>query len=115
MRGYDVTFIGRLCCRFPEFIPLLQEHRNTYGVLLPHVLMGDITRWVIQRFHADASDVTLRDVLDFIEEAFDGANAEVRELIAASFLENLPRPGQSDAGVRALLGPALVQQLRQIG
>jgi hypothetical protein len=115
MRAYDVAFIGMLCRRFQVFMPMLQEHLDDYDGLLPHVLMGDVTRWVIQRFHADASDAELRRVLDFIENAFEDAEGENRELIAASFLENLPRPGQADDGVRALLGPALQEQLRQIG
>ncbi|HEY4864399.1 MAG TPA: hypothetical protein VIK45_02695 [Candidatus Dormibacteraeota bacterium] len=115
MRAYEVAFAGALCCRFPEFMPLLQEHLDDYDGLLPHVFMGEVTRWLVQRFHADASDSTLRQVLDFIETAFERANGEDRELIAASFLENLPRPGQEDDGVRLLLGPALQGQLRQIG
>jgi hypothetical protein len=110
-----VALVGALCRRFPVFMPILQEHLDDYDGLLPHVLMGDVTRWVVHRFHADASDTTLQQVLDFIEDAFEHANGEDRELIAASFLENLPRPTQADAGVRDLLGPALQDQLHRIG
>lgn len=115
MRAYDVALVGALCHRFPVFMPILQEHLDDYEGLLPHVLMADVTRWVVQRFHAQASDVTLRQVLDFLENAFKDANGQDRELIAASFLENLPGPGHADADVRALLGPALQDQLRRIG
>ena len=115
MRAYDVALLGTLCCRFPTFMPMLQEHLDDYDGLLPHVLMGEITRWVVQRFLIDSSDPTLRQVLDFIEKAFEGADARNRELIIASFLENMPRVGQNGAGVRLLLGPALRDQLQQIG
>jgi hypothetical protein len=108
----DVAFVGALCYRYPLLLELLQEHLDDYDGVLPHVFMGDLTRWVVQRFHDDASDETLRQVLDFLESAFEGGRSE--ELIAVSFLENLSSNGDH-AGVRALLGPALQNQLRQIG
>jgi hypothetical protein len=115
MRAYEVAFIGALCHRFPMFMPILQQHLDDFDGLLPHVLMGDVTRWVVHRFSADAADRTLREVLEFIESDFEGAPGEDRELVTASFLENLPQSGQDGAGVRALLGPALQEQLRQMG
>lgn len=115
MRAYEVAFVGALCYRFPVFMPMLQEHLNDNDGVLPHVLMADVTRWVVQRFHEDPSDATLRQVLNFIESAYTWAKDEERELITASFLENLPRPGDADATVRALLGPTLLGQLQHIG
>jgi hypothetical protein len=115
MKAYDVAFVGTLCRRFQVFMPMLQEHLDDYDGLLPHVLLAEVTRWVIQRFDADAADDLLRQVLDFIESAFEDAKSEDRELIVASFLENLPRPGQAGAEVRAMLGSALQEQLRQVG
>jgi len=115
MRAYEVAFVGALCFRFPELIPQLQEHIDDYDGLLPHVFMGDVTRWVLQRFHDDPSDPTVRQILDFIETAFEHAAGEEREIIGTSFLENLPRPGEENDGVRALLGPALRNQLQEIG
>lgn len=115
MKAYEVALMGTLCRRFSVFMAMLQEHLDDYDGLLPHVLMADVTRWVVKRFNTDPSDVLLRQVLDFIESAFEDAKGEDRELIAASFLENLPRPGQAGADVRALLGPALQDQLRRIG
>ena len=115
MRAHEVAFIGTLCRRFPIFMPMLQEHLDDYDGLLPHVLMADVTRWIVQRFRADPADAVVRQVLDHIESTFQEGSGQYRELIAASFLENLPRPGERGAGVRALLGPALQDQLRLIG
>ena len=115
MNAYDTAFVGALCFRFPVLMPLLQEHLDNYDCLLPHVLMGEVTHWIVHRFHADANDSTLRQMLNFIEATFERADHEDRELVAVSFLENLPGVGQDDAGVRAALGPALQEQLRQIG
>jgi hypothetical protein len=114
MRAYDVAFVGAFCFQFPVLMPVLQEHLADYDSLLPHVLMGDVTRWVVQRFLANAGDSTLRQMLDMFEMAFEKAKFEERELLAASFLENLPRAGEEGAGIRAILGPALQEQLLQI-
>jgi hypothetical protein len=95
-------------------MPLLQKHLDAYDGLLPHVWMGDLTRSVISRFRTDAADPLLRDVLDFIEMAFEQVGGEDRELITASFLENLPRREQVGAELRSLLGPALQDQLRHM-
>jgi hypothetical protein len=115
MRAYEVAFVGAFCFRFPELMPQLQEHIDDYDGLLPHVFMADVTRWMLQRFHDDPSDPTIRQVLDFFETAFERATGEEREIIGTSFLENLPRPGEENNGLRALLGPGLQNQLNEIG
>jgi hypothetical protein len=115
MRANEVAFTGALCRQFPVFMPMLQEHLDDYDGLLPHVLMADVTRWIVQRFKADPADAVLRQVIDYLETAFQEDSGEDRELIAASFLENLPRPEETGAEIRALLGPALQEQLRLIG
>jgi hypothetical protein len=116
VKAYDAAFVGALFFRFPELMPLLQEHLNDFDdTFLPHVLMGDITRWIVLQFHQDPNDPTLRQMLSFIEAAFERASHDDRELIAVSFLENLPRVGQEDADIRAILGPALQNELQQIG
>jgi hypothetical protein len=115
MKASEVALTGALCHRFPVFMPMLQEHLDDYDGLLPHVLMAEATRWIVQHFKADPADAAIRQVLDYLESAFQEASGEHRELIAASFLENLPGPGQAGAEIRALLGPALQEQLRLIG
>ena len=115
MSAYDIAFVGALCWRFRELMPLLREHLDDYDTLLPHVLMGDITRWVVRLYQTEPSSSDLRDVLVFLEESFEHATVEDRELISASFLENLPREETEGAAVRRLLGPALRAQLERVG
>jgi hypothetical protein len=116
VKAYDAAFVGALFFRFPELMPLLQEHLNDFDdTFLPHILMGDVTRWIVLRCHQDPNDPALRQMLSFIEAAFEHADHDDRELLAVSFLENLPRAGQKDADIRAILGPALQNELRQIG
>jgi hypothetical protein len=115
MRAYDEAFVGAMCFRIQELMPLLQEHLDDNESLLPHLFMGDVTRWVIQRYVHDATDETLLELLDFIESSFKDANKESRELVSVSFLENLPRTTEVGAGLQMLLGLTLKEQLRLIG
>lgn len=113
MRAVDVELVGALVHRVPELSPLLQEHLDDYDGLLPHVFMGDVTRWVVERFRADPSDINLSEVLAFVESWLQGAeDDEAKELILASFVENLPGRKEDGGGVRDALGPGLRGQLR---
>jgi hypothetical protein len=93
----------------------MQEHLDTYEALLPHVLMGDVTRWTVERFHVDSADESLRDVLKFIEESFSRGTYDTQEIINVSFLENLPRRGEDDFEIRFLLGRNLQDELKLLG
>lgn len=57
----------------------------------------------------------LRRLLSDLENAYAYGEAEIRELISVSLLENLPRPGEQASGVRTWLGPELSAQLEVIG
>lgn len=113
MRASEVAFVGALVHRFMSLEPLLQEHLDDYDGLLPHVFLGDVTRWIVTSASEGSSEVT--DVLGFFEWSFARGGEHEQELIAVSFLENLPSPGDPGAEVRSQLGPALTRQLEQIG
>jgi hypothetical protein len=115
MRAADVSFVGALCYDTPELIDLLQSHLDTYEELLPHVFMGDFTRWVVGKFNDDRSDPNLRRLLVFIEESFSRQDESSQEIISVSFLENLPQVGEDDDEVRTVLGPHLRGELGRIG
>jgi hypothetical protein len=112
--AFQVSIVGSICYLAPELLPVLQEHLDDYDGLLPHVMMGDITRWVIRKYNADRSDPTLRQVLTFIEDACSKADYEDRGIIIVSFLENLPRMGEDGAEIKSLLGPSLLSELQKI-
>lgn len=112
--AFDVSIVGSICYLAPELLPVLQEHLDDYDGLLPHVMMGDITRWVVRKFHIENSDLDLRRVLNFLEEAFSQADREDQGIIIVSFLENLPQVGEEDAGIISLLGPSLQAELAKI-
>jgi hypothetical protein len=113
-----VAFVGALFYRFKELRPLFQEHLdNQDGEVLPHLLMADVARWAEAEIvkDDDAARASVREVLAFLEDAFATQGSEVTELIAVSFLEHLPRPGEPASQLRTLVGPRLAEELRRIG
>lgn len=115
MRAAEIAFVGALVHRFRVLLPILQEHLDDYDALLPHVFMGDVTRWVLGEYQAHGESALLRDVLDFIESSYSRGDDHEQELISVSFLENFPRPNEEGSRLRALVGPSLSEQLDVIG
>ena len=118
MSASTVAFVGSLAYQFPALRPLLQVHLDDQdGEILPHLFMADLERWAEAQIQArdEASHLLLEQVLAFLEMAYSTQGAEVEELIAVSFLEHLPRPGEPGAELRTLVGPNLAEQLERIG
>jgi len=98
----------------PEARSILDEHlADNFNQLLPHVLMAEFTRWIIglQR-DAHAGNVRAQEMRDralaFLEAKFsDPADIGGRNVIAASFLENLHQAGSELGALKAQLGPTL--------
>lgn len=114
MRADDVAFAGGLCLQFPELRELLQEHLDDYDGLLPHLLLADVTRWLVARLSEKGrSDSVLASVLEFLEKHFVSGGEHVSELIAVSILETMPLKGEDSAELRELLGPAMQDHLQR--
>lgn len=98
----------------PESTSVMQEHlEDNFNKVLPHVLMADLTRWIIGLERAasqgDVSAAASRDHAPaFLEQRFaDARDLGARDVIGASFLENLNQAGQDYAALRSQLGPTL--------
>ncbi len=120
MSEQAVSFVRSTMARFPSLSALLEEHlKDNLGEILPHVFFGDVTRYVLSLLAASGGGLPprreLRDILDYLEEAYSASGEELRELISVSFLENLPRPGEIGAQIREMVGPNLRRQLHVIG
>lgn len=109
MRAAEVALVGALVHRARWLLPVLQEHLDDYDGLLPHVFFADVTRELVKKGSDGVGSI--HDVLDFMETSLRFGDEHARELIAASFLENLPPPGESGAQIRDALGPELRRQL----
>lgn len=60
MDAHDVVLIGGLVDRCPALLPVLQAHLDAYEEFLPHLFMGDVTRWASERYLRSSSDPELK-------------------------------------------------------
>src|SRR5688572_17197555 len=91
----------------PELDAVLQEHLADNDELLPHVLFGDVTRWLGEHGPNAA-------VLAVLEHHMAAGDDDVQNVLAVSFLENLVAGEPSDDAIRAALGPRLRAELDAI-
>lgn len=114
MRGDQIALLGSLAWRFPKLREALNQHlADNHGEILPHPLMSEYERWA-QRAILEG-DTQLSEFLRTLEDAYVTGGDEIENLIAVSFLEHLPRPGEAGAEIRDWLGPAMQHQLDVIG
>lgn len=114
MRGDQVALLGSLAWRFPALRMALNEHlAANRGEILPHPLMSEYERWAQRAVLED--DAQLSTFLSALEDAYVTGGDEIENLIAVSFLEHLPRPGEAGSEIRDRLGPAMQHQLDVIG
>jgi hypothetical protein len=101
-------FSHDLVTRVPWLLETYTEHLQDHSTLLPHVLMGDITRVVV----AYSGDAARKDVLTILlahlESALKNGSDEVRDLIVTSFVENLTGETVALRSLRPLMGAALL-------
>jgi hypothetical protein len=73
----------------PEFSAALDEHLDDMGGdVLPHLLFGDLTRFLIAAHERGAAEPVPR-TLQFLEGAIRHGDQYVKDLVAVSFIENI--------------------------
>lgn len=102
------TFVERLTSASPQLTAVREQHVEDHGELLPHVLMGDITRFVIAR-SGDESAEWVTDLLQHMESGLVSGNRDIAELVSVSFVENL----SGETAVIAALLPEMGDALRK--
>jgi|GEM_PF-858589 len=78
-------FIASLIVAVPELASAVRQHVVDCDVVLPHVFMGDVTRWAT----AAPEDAPRTRLFAAFEQALDSGSDDVAELLNVSFLENL--------------------------
>ena len=95
-----VALVGAMAWAIPALRPLLDEHlRDMDQEVLPHLLMGAYVRAVPALAENDPEST--KRVFEMLEEAAGQAQGELRNVLAMSFLEDLP------TGLGHLIGPRL--------
>jgi hypothetical protein len=110
----ESSFIKNLLNAVPELSGTLDEHLAANDSLLPHVFMGDVTRFYLSEVEKSVeNDVVLR-LLSILEEGLNSGDEKVDELISVSFIENLGGEDTVIESSKHLMGPALRRTLRTV-
>ncbi len=106
--------INQLLERVPELQSTYDVHIHDYDELLPHVFLGDVTRYVVQQVHSGEMGTTkpVGRILDSLERCMESGDDQVKELVSVSFIENLAGHDDVLARLRALIGPNLMEQFK---
>jgi|688.fasta_scaffold347668_2 hypothetical protein len=67
----------------PEIRTILRNHLDDFSEMLPHVFLGELTRYVL------ANGASKIRIVELLEENFDRHGPEIENLISVSFVENL--------------------------
>lgn len=101
-----VAYIGVLVWKYPDLLELFGEHlEDNEGEVLAHPFMYEVEKWA-EGLLAERRDL-LVDLLDELDGALSCGRQNVVDLIGASFVENLPYPGEPNSEIRELLPSGL--------
>ena len=113
--NYD-RFSDQLRAQVPGFDRIYDEHLHDYDEVLPHVLLGDLVRFLSNEARAHGAESTaLRRAMSLLEHGMESADPRLQELVAVSFIENLDPEDESFPVIRRFFGPRLEQQYRMYG
>jgi hypothetical protein len=97
----------------PELKPMYDGHIYDNGELLPHVFFGEVTRYVVQhvRVGETGRSQPVGRILAFLEESMSSCDGQIRELVSASFAENLLGENDVIATLKGIVGPSLAKEI----
>ncbi|MBX3420055.1 MAG: hypothetical protein KF752_00725 [Pirellulaceae bacterium] len=102
-----IEFCQNLAEQIPDIRAIMTEHVSDNDGLLPHVFMGEVTRYVL----IDGPSRPI--VVAALENAFDRHGKEIEELIAVSFVENLETQQDLEIAFRGIDAPRLTAEWRR--
>jgi hypothetical protein len=105
-------WIERIVVAVPALRASYEQHVQDNDGLLPHVYLGDVTRFVVRGFRTGSGpeQADAESVLSFLEEALGSPRADVQTLVSLSFVENLLGEEPLER-IRAAMGPRLKAEL----
>ena len=97
----------------PELKQRYDEHISANDEILPHIFLGDVTRFVIEASGEGAigSEDSVCRILNYFEHSMCNSDECVRELISVSFIENLTGHKNVVGQLIPLMGPSLKNEL----
>ena len=105
--------------RFVDMVPgaraVLAEHVNDVDEILPHLLMADLSRWLVDAV-VTGDERGVADFLTAVEVLYTSDDPDTRNVVEVSFMQLLvvnPDGGERTAieAIRRLAGPAAIADL----
>jgi len=105
--NYD-NFVTRLCSGIDGFQELRDSHFSDNGEVLPHVLLGDLSRFLSNeaRVKGEKSE-SLQQAMRFLEAGLRSSDPRLQDRVVVSFLENLDVDDPGFRTIRLLFGDEL--------
>lgn len=107
-------FIENLLHITPELKEAYNEHLVDNDILLPHVFMGDVTRFVLSRANNASGLLVIQRILDYIEKELLTGDEDSKNIIRASFIENLIGENTTTNKLKPMMGPGLLSEIEAI-
>jgi hypothetical protein len=112
--GTNASFIDDLLQLLPQLKPIYDEHLADNDTLLPHVFMGDVTRFAVAEAAKPTSRHILERLLGHLELGLENGSEQVKELVVVSFVENLIGETVALKAIKPLMGPKLKKEVEAI-
>jgi hypothetical protein len=109
--SYD-SVVDVLRKEIPEFAPHIEEHIADLGEVLPHPLFGDLTRFIEEAWTEGNTELVSR-CLWWLEHALTAGDEETKNLVRASFVENVGPWDQRKAEFIGKWPPSLRKEARR--
>jgi len=106
-------FIIRLTSISSALTAVYRQHMADQGDLLPHVLMGEVTRLVTVNIGSELPN-WLPEFLQQLEDGLVSRDSDIANLIAVSFVENLLGEDATIDALLPLMGEALRKEVKTI-
>lgn len=100
-------FFAKLVEFVPELKKLYNQHLEDNNCLLSYVFMSDITRFVIGKAISSDQLSDVQVILDTIESELSKGDDEFKNLVLASFVENLFGEEIAITKIYPMMGPIL--------
>jgi len=107
------SFIEELLRRVPDLKPIYDEHLFDNDALLPHVFMGDVTRFSVAGAGNPRMEASITNLLEHLEDGLRIGNDAVKELICVSFVENLIGESTALKALKLSMGPMLKTEVEK--
>lgn len=109
------SMVEALVAQFSAFEDAFESHVFNQDGILPHLFFGEVEEAVVGAFVAGGADeLDWRAVLSFLEEQWRQEIPDVKSVISASFLWDLPHPGVQGYDIVKHLPPAMAQEFQRI-